>query len=110
MATPRPAHPQAANEPSAALRRLLMAIAENNGPDLVAYADAERLSAPERRVLQGLAAGRKPATLAAELGVTLNTVQRHTTALRRKTGYASVAALLMAIGRLPPTPRLEGSR
>ena len=104
MAMPKPAAPQAVTEPPAALWRLVMASAENNGPDLAAYADAERLSAPERCVLQGLVAGRTPAAMAAELGVTLNTVRRHTAALRRKTGYASVAELLMAIGRLPPMP------
>ena len=104
MTKPKPADPQAVTEPAAALLRLVMAIAES--PDLAAYADAECLSAPESRVLQSLLAGHTPAALAAELGVTLNTVRRHTAALRRKTGYASVAELLMAIGRLPPMPWL----
>ena len=55
-------------------------------------------------MLQGLAAGQSPAALAVALGVTPGTVRRHIRALRRKTGYGSVAALLMALGRLPPVP------
>ena len=104
MAMPRPAKPKAADEPSAAPLRLVMLIADDNRPDLAAYANAERLSAPESRVLQGLVAGHTAAVLAAKLGMSLNTVRRHSAALRRKTGYASVAELLMAIGRLPPVP------
>ena len=104
MTPPKPADPMSAAEPTAALQRLLMSIAENSGPDLVAYADAERLNAPERRVMQGLVAGHTPAALAAELKLAPNTVRRHIAALCRRTGYASLAELLMAIGRLPPAP------
>jgi FixJ family two-component response regulator len=107
MVMPKPANTKPAlpaAEPTAALQRLLQSLAENNGPDLSAYADAERLSAPERRVLQGLVAGQTPAALAPDLKLAPSTVRRHTAALCRKTGYASLAALLMALGRLPPAP------
>lgn len=104
MPKPKPAAPELAADSSAALLRLVMSIARNRGPDLAAYATAERLSAPESRVLQGLVAGRSTAVLAAQLGVSSAVVRRHTAALRRKTGYATVAELLMAIGRLPPVP------
>ena len=87
----------------APLMRMLRRVAEGRGaPDLEAYASACHLSAPERRVLAGLVAGRAGDAVAAHLGLTPNTVRRHVAAVRRKTGHASVAQLLMAIGRLPP--------
>lgn len=91
--------PQAAAKLMRALRRL----AESRGvPDLDAYASACQLNAPERRVLAGLLQGRSCDAVAAQLGLAPNTVRRHIAALRRKTGHASVAELMMTIGRLPP--------
>ena len=95
-------HPLPQAAAGAPLLLLVLSPAADSGPDLSAYADARHLSPPEQRVLQGLAAGHTAARQAQELGLTLNAVRRHTAALRRKTGHASVAELLMTIGRLPP--------
>lgn len=91
--------PQAGAKLMRALRRL----AEGRGvPDLDAYASACQLSAPERRVLAGLLEGLSRDAVGIRLGLQPNTVRRHTAALRRKTGHASTAELMMTIGRLPP--------
>lgn len=85
------------------LVRVLRRVADGRGvPDLEAYASACQLSVSERHVLSGLVQGHASEAVAARLGLTPNTVRRHIAAVRRKTGYASVAELLMAIGRLPP--------
>ena len=98
-----PLPPQADGAPPPLLLLLMvLSPAGDSGPDLWAYADARHLSALEQRVLQGLVAGHTAARQAEELGLTLNSVRRHIVALRRKTGYASVAELLMTVGRLPP--------
>ena len=94
--------PQAAAKLARALRR----VADGLGvPDLEAYVSACRLSAPERRVLAGLWEGLAADALATRLGLAPNTVRRHIAAVRRKTGHASVAELMMTIGRLPPLLR-----
>ena len=96
------------------LLMLVLSVNGQPGPDLPAYASAHHLSAAERRVLQALVrAGSVNAGVdggvaggmdgvAADLGLALSTVRRHVHALRRKTGHASVAELLMTVGRLPP--------
>ena len=96
--------PKAPRPPdSTQLVRALRRVADGRGvPDLQAYASACQLSAPERQVLFGLVQGHASHAVAARLGLTLSTVRRHIAAVRRKTGCASVAELLMAIGRLPP--------
>lgn len=94
--------PQAAAKLARALRRL----AEGRGvPDLEAYASACRLSEPEQRVLAGLWEGHAADALATRLGLAPTTVRRHIAAVRSKTGHASVAELMMTIGRLPPQLR-----
>ena len=93
---------EADGAPLLLLLLMVLSPAGDNIPELSAYANAQHLSAAEQRVLQGLAAGHTAARQAQELGLTLNTVRRHIAALRRKTGHASVAELLMTIGRLPP--------
>ncbi len=96
---PEDPNPQAA----AKLARALRQVADGQGaPDLEAYASACHLSAPERRVLAGLWQGHAADAVAARLGLAPNTVRRHIAAVRRKTGHASVAELMMTIGRLPP--------
>ena len=88
------------------LLMLVLSVNGQPGPDLPAYASASHLSAPERRVLQALvrfgSAGGVADDVAADLGLAPSTVRRHVSALRRKTGHASVAELLMTVGRLPP--------
>ena len=88
------------------LLMLVLSVNGQPGPDLPAYASAMHLSAPEQRVLQALvrvgSADRLADAVAADLGLTPSTVRRHVNALRRKTGHASVAELLMTVGRLPP--------
>ena len=103
--------------PAAGTETLLMltlAVDGQPGPDLTGYASASHLSAPERRVLQALVragsadhvvggvAGCMAGGAAADLGLAPGTVRRHIHALCRKTGHASVAELLMTVGRLPP--------
>lgn len=85
--------------------RLMLVLAVNGqpGPDLPAYAGANHLGAPERRVLQALVRAGSVDRVAADLGLAPSTVRRHINALRRKTGHASVAELLMTVGRLPPS-------
>ena len=100
----RATDPEAPRPPdSTQLVRALRRVADGRGvPDLQDYANACQLSAPERQVLFGLAQGHASHAVAARLGLTPSTVRRRIAAVRRKTGCASVAELLMAIGRLPP--------
>lgn len=90
-----------------ALLMLVLAVNGQPGPDLRGYARACHLSAPQRRVLQALVrAGSADGFAdwaAANLGLAPSTVRRHINALCRKTGHASVAELLMTVGRLPPS-------
>ena len=81
---------------------LVLAVNARPGPDLPAYAGASQLSAPEKRVLQALVRAGSVGRVAADLGLATSTVRRHVNALCRKTGHASVAELLMTVGRLPP--------
>jgi len=83
---------------------LLMALSAEQGrtTDLRAYAAINGLSEAETRVLLHLARGDSSAEAAAELGVSAATVRSQTVALRRKTGHASVAALMRTLAALPP--------
>ena len=72
------------------------------GTDLAAYAAAHGLSATETRVLQRLALGESSASAAAALGLRATTVRTHALSLRRKTGHASLGALVHALARLAP--------
>lgn len=72
------------------------------GADLAAYAAAHGLSATETRVLQRLALGESSARAAAALGLRATTVRTHALSLRRKTGHASLGALVHALARLAP--------
>ena len=85
-----------------ALLMLVLAVNARPGPDLPAYAGARQLNAPEKRVLQALVRAGSVGRVAADLGLATSTVRRHVNALCRKTGHASVAELLMTVGRLPP--------
>ena len=84
------------------LLMLVLSVNGQPGPDLPAYASASHLSAPELRVLDALVRAGSVHRVAADLGLASSTVRRHVNALRRKTGHASVAELLMTVGRLPP--------
>jgi len=83
---------------------LLLAPSPEHGriADLRAYAAINGLSEAETRVLLHLARGHSSATAATELGVTAATVRSQTVALRRKTGHASVSALMRTLAALPP--------
>jgi DNA-binding CsgD family transcriptional regulator len=83
---------------------LLLALSPEHGriADLRAYAAINGLSDAETRVLLHLARGHSSATAATELGVTAATVRSQTVALRRKTGHASVSALMRTLAALPP--------
>lgn len=72
------------------------------GADLSAYAAAHGLSPTETRVLQRLALGESSARAAAALGLRATTVRTHALSLRRKTGHASLGALVHALARLAP--------
>lgn len=83
---------------------LLLVLSADPGriADLRAYAAINRLSEAETRVLLHLAHGASSARAAAQLGVSAATVRSQTVALRRKTGHASVSALLRTLAALPP--------
>jgi len=83
---------------------LLLALSAEQGrvTDLRAYAAINGLSEAETRVLLHLARGDSSAEAAAQLGVSAATVRSQTVALRRKTGHASVSALMRTLAALPP--------
>jgi DNA-binding CsgD family transcriptional regulator len=60
------------------------------------------LTPAERRVLAALVAGSAPSQIATEHGVRLSTVRTQVAALRAKLGVRGQAALLCAVGGLPP--------
>lgn len=72
------------------------------GCDLGAVAQMLGLTPAETRVLHGLARGQGATQMAEELGIASSTARRHVRGLLRKSGTPRVAALLMALGRLPP--------
>lgn len=72
------------------------------GTDLTAYAAAHGLSSTETRVLQRLALGESSARAAVALGLRATTVRSHALSLRRKTGHASLGALVHALAGLAP--------
>jgi len=67
-----------------------------------AYAALHGLSSAETCLLERLALGESPRSAAAVLGVTAATVRSRIVALRRKTGHASMGALLQTLAALPP--------
>jgi DNA-binding CsgD family transcriptional regulator len=81
--------------------------ARNN--DLRAFAAHHGLSPAETRVLKRLALGESSVRAALALGVGAATVRSHTLSLRRKTGHASVAALLRTLAQMPPLVMSGGS-
>jgi DNA-binding CsgD family transcriptional regulator len=85
-----------------ALLLLALTPTQGSGRDLEAYAQAHRLSTAEARVLTLLAEGLSTPAAATRLGVSVSTVRSQVMALRRKTGHARVADLLLDLGRLPP--------
>lgn len=66
------------------------------------FADMHGLSAAETRVLRRLALGEGSAQVAAALRVSVATVRTQVLTLRRKSGHASVAAVLRALAAVPP--------
>lgn len=90
-------------------RTLLLSLppAPGTAADLPAYAAAHGLSPTETRVLQRLALGEGSARAAAALGLQATTVRTHVLALRRKTGHATLPALVQTLGRLPPVRPAE---
>jgi len=89
---------------------LLLALSHDHGrvAELRAYAAINGLSEAETRVLLHLARGATSASAAAELGVSAATVRSQTVSLRRKTGHASVAALMRTLAALPPLASAGG--
>ena len=83
---------------------LLLALARTDGGRgmLDAFAALHGLTAAESGVLRQLAGGASSTRAAAALGVSTATVRSQTLSLRRKTGHASVAALLRSLASLPP--------
>jgi DNA-binding CsgD family transcriptional regulator len=83
---------------------LLLALARPDGGRgmLDDFAALHGLTAAEAGVLRQLARGASSSRAAAALGVSAATVRSQTASLRRKTGHASVAALLRELATLPP--------
>lgn len=88
---------------------LTLAAEASLGADLTAYAAAHGLSTSETRVLQRLALGESSARAANALGLRATTVRTHALSLRRKTGHASLASLVLALARLAPLAPLAAS-
>jgi DNA-binding CsgD family transcriptional regulator len=82
---------------------LLLALAApmDDRAETRAFATLHGLSEAETRVLHRLALGESSSRAAAALGVAQATVRSQTSTLRRKTGHASVDALLLALARTP---------
>jgi DNA-binding CsgD family transcriptional regulator len=70
--------------------------------ETVRFARAHDLTEAELRVLRRLARGDSSSQAAQALGVSQATVRSQTVSLRRKTGHASVAALVRSLASLPP--------
>jgi DNA-binding CsgD family transcriptional regulator len=79
-----------------------LSLAETRAAGARAYAALHGLSGAETRVLERLALGESSGRAAAALGVTAATVRGQIVALRRKTGHASVGALVQTLAALPP--------
>jgi DNA-binding CsgD family transcriptional regulator len=75
--------------------------------DLQAFASLHGLSPAETRVLERLSLGDSAAAAAAALGNKAATVRSQLASLRRKSGYASTAALLRALAAMPPLATLH---
>lgn len=75
--------------------------------DLQAFAQLHRLSAAETRVLAHLSQGHSAGQTAAALGTRPATVRSQVASLRRKSGYATVAALLRGLAAMPPLATLH---
>ena len=71
-------------------------------PDVRIYAMSLGLTPAETRVVRELAQGWRAPQVAAALGLAVSTVRSHIASMRRKSGHASTAELLMALSRLPP--------
>jgi DNA-binding CsgD family transcriptional regulator len=87
-----------------------LSVAGTGAASARAYASLHGLSGAETRVLERLALGDNSRRAAAALGVTPATVRSHVVALRRKTGHATVAALLQTLAALPPLAPLVAHR
>ncbi len=87
-----------------------LSVAGTGAASARAFAALHGLSGAETRVLERLALGDNSRRAAAALGVTAATVRSHAVALRRKTGHATVAALLQTLASLPPLAPLGGQR
>lgn len=71
-----------------------------------AFARHHGLTLAETRVLELLCAGRRPGDIAQTLGVKLSTVRTQIGCVREKTGERDIRAIVQAMSRLPPLPRL----
>jgi len=108
-ATVTPLHPPAGLAPGTP-RCVLLALAgdDSRRADTRAFAQLYQLSPAETRVLLHLANGHSSTRVAQALGVDASTVRSQILNLRRKTGHASVAELLRALNRMPPSgPDIE---
>jgi DNA-binding CsgD family transcriptional regulator len=66
------------------------------------FARGAGLTLAETRVLAALGQGQRPAAIARDQGVKLSTVRTQISAIRGKTGAASIAGLLQMVAALPP--------
>ena len=88
---------------SGAVAALLLALPlpAHGAADVQAFAHRHSLTDAESRVLEQLLQGRSAARAAQAIGVSVSTVRSQVLSLRRKTGHASVPALLAALRGLP---------
>ena len=81
---------------------LALVTGEQRAAEVQAYADLHGLCTAESRLLHRLALGDSSTRAARALGLSTAAVRSQTTALRRKTGCSSVAALMQSLATLPP--------
>lgn len=86
---------------------VLLGTAASRHADLQAFVRLYALSPAEARVLERLNLGDNCIDTAAALGIKAATVRSQLASLRRKTGQASVAALLRALAAMPPLATLH---
>jgi DNA-binding CsgD family transcriptional regulator len=81
---------------------VLVALSGSRADAARAFAELHRLTPAETRVLVRLALGDDGPAAAQALGVSATTVRSQLASLRRKTGHASVTAVLQALARAGP--------
>ena len=82
-----------------AIARIAREVTDVTNIDEITIPDVENLSPRQQQILQCLAAGQRPTTIASNLHLSVHTVRNHTKAIFRALGIHSQAELLVWLGR-----------